>query len=220
VDLLLVEDDAQLSELLRRVFREDGHDVVACGTVREAEAALENGTFDIAVVDWMLPDGDGLDLCGRLRERKPPIPVLMLTARGEVADRVTGLRSGADDYLTKPFDVEELLARVAVIQRRSGVSWIVRVGDLTVDRREHVVRKGSERLDLTSREYALLARLADSAGECVSRQTLLTDVWNLSFDPGSGVIDVHMSRLREKLGDVAWMVETVRGQGFRLRPTR
>lgn len=220
MEVLLVEDDAQLSELLLRVFREDGHGVVACGTVREAQTAVASSTFDIAVVDWMLPDGDGLDLCTRLHARNPPVPVLMLTARGEVSDRVTGLRSGADDYLTKPFDVEELLARVEAIHRRVASHWIVRIGELAIDRREHVVRKRGERLDLTSREFAVLARLADRPGECVSRQTLLQDVWNLAFDPGSGVIDVHMSRLRDKLGDVAWMVETVRGQGFRLRPSR
>jgi DNA-binding response OmpR family regulator len=220
VEVLVVEDDAQLAELLLRVFQEEGHRAEVCGTAREAEAVLATTSFDIAVVDWMLPDGDGLDLCARLHNRRPSIPVLMLTARGEVHDRVMGLRSGADDYLTKPFDVEELLARVDVIHRRATQHWTIRVGALEIDRREHVARKNGKRVELTSREYAVLARLADVADQCVSRQALLADVWNLSFDPGSGVIDVHMSRLREKLGDVAWMIETVRGQGFRLRTSR
>lgn len=220
MEILVVEDDAQLSELLVRVFSEEGHAVVACALVREAETAAASRSFDIAVVDWMLPDGEGIELCARFRRRHPPVPVLMLTARGEVADRVAGLRSGADDYLTKPFDIEELLARVDAITRRAAGHWIVRLGALEIDRREHVARNEGARLDLTTREYALLARLADAPGDCVSRQSLLADVWSLSFDPGSGVIDVHMSRLRDKLGELAWMVETVRGQGFRLRSTR
>lgn len=220
MQVLVVEDDAQLAELLLRVFREEGHEATVCGTIREADAVLANTTFDIGVVDWMLPDGEGLDLCSRLHARRPAIPTLILTARGEVHDRVAGLRSGADDYLTKPFDVEELLARVDVIHRRATQHWVTRVGALEIDRREHVARKNGKPLDLTSREFAVLARLADPPDECVSRQALLADVWRLSFDPGSGVIDVHMSRLREKLGDVAWMIETVRGQGFRLRTTR
>jgi DNA-binding response OmpR family regulator len=220
VDVLLVEDDAQLAELLTRVFREEGHVVTTCGTIREAEDALSRATFDVAVIDWMLPDGDGLDLCSRLQTRRPAIPALMLTARGEVQDRVAGLRSGADDYLTKPFDVAELLARVDVIHRRATQHFTVRVGALEVDRRAHVARINGKRLELTTREFAVLARLADVPDVCVSRQTLLSDVWRMAFDPGSGVIDVQMSRLRDELGDAAWMIETVRGQGFRLRTTR
>ena len=220
MDVLVVEDDAQLAELLSRVFREEGHGATVCGTLREAETALACATFDVAVIDWMLPDGDGVNLCSRLQGRRPPLPALMLTARGEVQDRVAGLRSGADDYLTKPFDVTELLARVDAIHRRTSQRWTVRVGPLEIDRREHVARLSGKLLDLTTREFAVLARLADVPDVCVSRQTLLSEVWRLSFDPGSGVIDVQMSRLRDKLGDAAWMVETVRGQGFRLRATR
>jgi DNA-binding response OmpR family regulator len=144
----------------------------------------------------------------------------MLTARGEVHDRVAGLRTGADDYVTKPFDVDELLARVDAVWRRVHQPWTTRAGPLELDRRAQIVRVRGKRLDLTSREYALLARLADSPNECVSRTALLADVWNVSFDPGSGVIDVHVSRLRDKLGELAWMVETVRGQGLRLRTAR
>jgi DNA-binding response OmpR family regulator len=219
VDVLVVEDDAQLAELLGRVFREEGHGAVVCGTLAGAELELAKRSFDIVVLDWMLPDGDGLDLCARLTARQPPVPVLMLTARGELHDRVTGLRTGADDYLTKPFEVEELLARVDAVHRRANQSWVTRVGALEMDRRAQIVHASGKRLELTSREYALLARLADCPDECVSRTTLLLDVWNTAFDPASGVIDVHVSRLRDKLGELAWMVETVRGRGLRLRTT-
>jgi DNA-binding response OmpR family regulator len=219
VNLLVVEDDVQLAELLERVFREDGHRVLLCGTLRSAEAALAE-PFDVAVLDWMLPDGDGLELCARLSTRNPPLPVLMLTARGELSDRVVGLRTGADDYLTKPFELEELLARVEALNRRARRAWVTDLGALEIDRRAQVVRIAGRRLDLTGREYTLLARLADAPDECVSRATLLSDVWNTSFDSGSGVIDVHVSRLRDKLGKLAWMVETIRGQGLRLRTTR
>jgi len=217
VNVLLVEDDPQLAELLERVFREEGHCPTVCGTLRAAETAIERTSLDFVLLDWMLPDGDGLDLCARLRHRKPHLPVLMLTARGEVQDRVLGLRTGADDYITKPFDVDELLARVDSVRRRVIEPWTTTAGPLIVDRRARSATLEGERFELTSREYDLLVRLAESADQCVSRTTLLRDVWNMSFDPGSGVVDVHVSRLREKLGERAWMIETVRGQGLRFR---
>lgn len=220
MEVLLVEDDAQLVVLLERVLREEGHTLTVCRTLREAEAAVSNGTFDMVVLDWMLPDGDSLDLCARVRSQKLPTSVLMLTARAELQDRVAGLRTGADDYMTKPFEIEELLARIDTIHRRVHGRWVTQVGQLEIDRRTQVVRSGGKRLELTGREYDLIALLSETPNECVSRQTLLADVWNMTFDPGSGVIDVHMSRLRDKLGELAWMVETVRGQGFRLRTDR
>lgn len=215
--ILVVEDDKQLAELLEGVFHEEGHDAIVCGSLKAAEGALANGSFDVVVLDRMLPDGDGIDLCARLRRRVPPLPVVMLTARGELHDRVAGLRRGADDYVVKPFDVEELLARVDAVHRRVNQPWITEVGALEIDRRAQTVKASGRRIDLTAREYAILARLADASQECVSRATLLADVWNVSSDPGSGVIDFHVSHLRDKLGDLAWMIETVRGQGLRLR---
>jgi DNA-binding response OmpR family regulator len=218
--LLVVEDDVLLAELLERVFREEGHGAAICRTLAAAELALEAGFFDLAVLDRMLPDGDGLDLCARLRRRRPPLPSLMLTARAEVRDRVAGLRRGADDYLTKPFEVEELLARVDALYRRASAPWLTSAGPLEVDRRAQNVRAHGKRLELTAREFRLLACLADHADHCVSRADLLAEVWNTSFDPGSGVIDVHVSRLRDKLGELSWMVETQRGRGLRLRTSR
>lgn len=217
MNVLVVEDDKQLAELLEGVFREEGHSAVVCGSLATAEDALAGGPFDVVLLDRLLPDGDGMDLCARLRSRRPPIPVVMLTARGEVHDRIAGLRSGADDYVVKPFDVEELLARVDAVHRRVNQPWITRVAALEIDHRAQTVKCDGRRIDLTAREYGILARLAECPEVCVARTTLLADVWNLSFDPGSGVIDFHVSRLRDKLGELAWMVETIRGQGLRLR---
>lgn len=213
----MVEDDAQLADLLEGVFREEGHAPVVCGTMSAATDELARRAFDVVVLDRMLPDGDGLALCARLRERVPPVPVLLLTALGDVPDRVEGLRTGADDYVVKPFDVEELLARVDAVCRRVREPWITKIGALELDHRERIVRAEGRRLDLTARELALLVRLAASPGECVSRATLLADVWNTAFDPGTNVIDFHVSKLRDKLGALAWMIETVRGRGLRLR---
>ena len=218
--VLLIEDDVQLAELLERVFREEGHVPTVCGTAAEAQAAFDRGSYDLAVLDWMLPDGDGLALCMRFRKLQPLLPVLMLTARGELEDRLAGLDTGADDYVTKPFEIEELLARMRALERRVTRAWVFRAGQFELDRRTRVVKYGEDRLDLTSREYELLARLADNPNECVTRQALLHDVWKMSFDPDSGIIDVQVSRLRDKLGGLAWMVETVRGQGLRLRTVR
>jgi DNA-binding response OmpR family regulator len=216
VNVLIVEDDAQLAELLERVFREEGHAPTTCRTARSASEAANGGSFDLVILDWMLPDGDGLGLCAKLRQTQPTVAILMLTARGEVRDRVEGLRVGADDYLTKPFDVEELLARAGALHRRATQAWVTRIGALEIDRRTQTARIDGARVELTGREYALLARLAAAPDQCVTRAELLRDVWNTSFDQGSGLIDVHVSRLRDKLGAFEGMIETVRGRGFRL----
>ncbi|HTQ02799.1 MAG TPA: response regulator transcription factor [Polyangiaceae bacterium] len=220
MNVLVVEDDVALASLLERVFAEEGHNVSVSTSLAKADAALANSPFDLVVLDWMLPDGDGLALCARLQGRKPPLAVVMLTARGEVQDRVTGLRVGADDYIKKPFEIEELLARVEAVCRRVNQGWVSRFGSLEIDRRTQLVHADGRRLSLTAREYALLVRLADAPDECVTRAQLLADVWNVSFDPGSGVLDVHLSRLREKLEGCSWMIETVRGQGLKLRTAR
>jgi DNA-binding response OmpR family regulator len=215
--VLVVEDDIQLSELLERLLRDEGHEPVVCGTLEAAKVELAASTFDIVILDRMLPDGDGLELCGSLKQKRAAPPLLMLTARGEVHDRVTGLRVGADDYLTKPFEVEELFARLEAVHRRAATAWLTHIGALVLDYRGQDARSASKRLGLTAREFALLARLADQPDEPVSRADLLADVWQMGFDPGSGIVDVQVSRLRDKLGSLAWMIETVRGVGLRLK---
>lgn len=214
--ILIVEDDPRLGALLGRVFSEEGADVELCVT---AEAGLKHAleTFDIILLDWMLPDGDGLGFCDTVRQANVLTPILMLTARGDVPDRVAGLRAGADDYLVKPFEVEELLARVAALIRRSQQLGSVMLGDLVLDRLQRRCTVRGVPLDLTVREYELLVRLAAANGAPVSRTVLLRDVWRMDFDPGSGVLEVQVSRLREKLGKESARIETVRGVGYRLR---
>jgi DNA-binding response OmpR family regulator len=213
---LIVEDDARLGPLLERVFQDEGAETKLCVS---AEAGLRHATeaFEVIVLDWMLPDGDGPNFCETVRRANVLTPILMLTARHEVPDRVAGLKAGADDYLGKPFEVEELLARVAALVRRSRQLGSINIGDLAIDRLQRRCLVRGVPIELTVREYELLARLASSNGAAVPRAVLLRDVWRMGFDPGSGVLDVQVSRLREKLGKEASRIETVRGVGYRLR---
>ncbi len=217
IRVLVVEDDPPLAEFLERAFKEEGMEPTLCGTVSSGIDAGSKHPFDIIVLDWMLPDGEGLTVCTTLRARGNTTPILMLTARGEVHDRVTGLKSGADDYLLKPFELAELLARLDALVRRSAYASVVKMGPLEIDRLGRRVTLENKVLDLTSMEYRLLVRLATEVGSAVERSALLSDVWGLKFDPGSGIVEVHVSRLRDKLGESSWMVETVRGTGYRLR---
>lgn len=218
---LIVEDDPGLGDFLSRVLEEEGHVVTLSATLADARSQVALGNSDIVLLDWMLPDGDGVSLCTEMREARNATPILMLTARAEIADRVHGLRAGADDYLVKPFELEELLARIdALIRRCRMLSQLVVIGEVSLDPIARTVSIRDECLELTSKEYGLLLRLATAPNCVVDRATLLADIWNLKFDPQSGILDVHMSRLRDKLGDCAWMIETVRGSGYRLRTTR
>jgi DNA-binding response OmpR family regulator len=220
VKILIVDDDVELAELLGRILGEEGHSLQFGRSLRDAAQAVAESSFDVVVLDRMLPDGDALELCGELRGRGEDVPILMLTARSELRDRVSGLRTGADDYLGKPFELEELLARVTALQRRGRGAWLIEAGPLRLDRRARSVLVSDQRVETTLREYALLERLALARGNVVSRQALLEDVWNMRFDPGTSLLNVHISRLRDKLGRFAWLVETVPNRGYRLRATR
>lgn len=215
---LIVEDDAKVARLLSRVLQEEGFVVDACASA--ADAIQQGGSlgYDLLVLDWMLPEGNGLDVCRTLRRKGISAPIIMLTARGEVAERVLGLEAGADDYVCKPFHVDEFLARVhAVLRRSQGTVARFEVGPLEVDRTRRTATLRGVALDLTSREFTLLAYLAQRAGQAVSRTELLAHAWEARFDPGSNLVEVHVSRIRDKLGDDAGCIETVRGQGYRLR---
>jgi DNA-binding response OmpR family regulator len=214
--LLLVEDDEELSGFLVRVLHEEGLDVVRADCAREGLRLLKQQTFQLVVLDRMLPDLDGLAVCAEIRRQKLELPVLMLTARGEVEDRVTGLDSGADDYVVKPFEVEELLARIRALLRR-GASPVMVVGPLLLDWRRRSVSIDGAPLELTAREYALLEHLAREPGRVVSRAELLEAVWQTRFEPGTNVVEVYINRLRNKLGRHARMLETVKGLGYLLR---
>jgi DNA-binding response OmpR family regulator len=174
--------------------------------------------YDAILLDWMLPQFDGLHVCRTLRSSGCKTPIILLTARGETEEKVLGLDAGADDYLTKPFDLSELLARVRACTRRRGAENVVRVGPLVVDRSQRTTRVEGRALELTPREFALLSYLVRQAGRIVPRTELLSKVWEANFDPSSNVIDVHVRNLREKLGSQASMLETVRGVGYRLAP--
>lgn len=219
VKVLVVEDDAKLSRFLVRVLVEEGYAVDACATGADALAQASAGIYDLILLDWMLPDIDGLSVCRRLRQAGMVTPIFMLTARGEVGERVLGLETGADDFLVKPFEVEELVARVRALVRRASGFAKLGVGALELDRVGREVRLDGRSLDLTSREYALLLDFVHHAEKIVTRTELLARVWGTSFDPGSNLVEVHISRLRDKLGEHAWMIETVRGAGYRLTIT-
>jgi DNA-binding response OmpR family regulator len=220
VHVLVVEDDPKLAEFLTRVLGDEGHTTVVAADAQNAYERAGKEVFDAIVLDWMLPDGEGPQVAERLRAAEVHAPILMLTARGETSDKVAGLRAGADDYLVKPFEVDELLARLDALVRRGKTGVSLSVGELTLDRLSRRAVLGGTPLDLTAKEFALLVRLAVEAEKPVERAKLLLDVWQLKFDPGSGVLDVHVSRVRDKLADKSWMIETVRGTGYRLRAQR
>jgi len=221
VKALVVEDDRKVARLIERALAEEGYAVDTCATGADAVRQAGAIAYDLVVLDWMLPEGDGLSVCRDLRRGGSAVPIMMLTARGELPERVLGLEAGADDYLVKPFYVEEFLARVRALQRRAGGGYArLRCGELEVDRGERRAFLAGAPLDLTAKEYALLLHLAFRPDRVVTRSELLSQVWETRFDPGSNLVDVHVSRLREKLGERAWMIETVRGQGYRLRSHR
>jgi DNA-binding response OmpR family regulator len=185
--------------------------------VQTALALIAGPPFDAAVLDLMVPGGSGYDVLEALRRQEPRVPALLLTARSAVEDRVLGLDRGADDYLVKPFSFPELAARVRALGRRGAEAPVrLRTGGLELDLLRRHALAGGARLDLTQIEFALLAALLRANGEVVSRRELLREVWNLSFDPGTNVVDVHVNRLRRKLEDAGLtaVVRTVRGQGY------
>jgi two-component system OmpR family response regulator len=215
--LLIIEDSKKLASFLKRALEEEGHiaDLVFDGTQGLEQARALR--YDAIIVDWMLPGTDGLSLVRELRGRGQGVRVLMLTARGEVLERIAGLDAGADDYLTKPFDLGELLARVRALTRRSSDSApVLQVGPLLLDKAERMVSVDGMPLVLTPREFTLLKFLMAEAGRVVSRTELLTNVWKVAFDPGSNVIEAQIKNLRDKLGVRASLIETVRGVGYRL----
>lgn len=218
--VLVVDDTAKFAELLRRALREEGYAVELVG---EGEAALERVAkrrYALIILEWGLPDIDGLTVCRALRVRGVSVPIMMVSGRGETCERVMGLDAGADDFLSKPFEVTELLARVRALMRRRNGFGPVRCGELELDRVHLRVSVRGEPVHLTQREYELLSQLARRVGRTVRRTELLERVFDLGTEPASNVVEVHIGRLREKLGDQASLIETVRGVGYRLRERR
>jgi two-component system, OmpR family, response regulator len=220
--LLLVEDDDKLARAVGRGLRDEGYavDVEADGDGALAQASVYE--YDAVVLDVMLPGRDGFAVCRGLREQGCWAPVLMLTARGQVADRIRGLDAGADDYLAKPFDFGELLARLRALLRRAPADRPTRleVGDLVVDPATHQVFRGSQAVELTAREFAVLEFLARHPGEAISRTRLLEHVWDENYLGSTNIVDVYVGYLRRKLDAAggAPLIRTIRGVGFALDP--
>ena len=221
--LLVVEDDPAIASFLAKGLKEAGFAVDHAASGGAALEMASSTTYDLAVVDLMLPGLDGLGLIEELRRRRISVPVIILSARRSVDDRVRGLQAGGDDYLTKPFAFEELLARVqALIRRATGAAEPTRlaVGDLALDLVSRKVERGGRALDLRPREYALLEYLMRNPGRVVSKAMILSHVFDYSFDPRTNVVDVLVHRLREKVDKefAMPMIHTVRGMGYVLRP--
>ena len=219
--ILLIEDDKEAAAYLCKALREAGHVPDHAPDGDSGAAMAGEGGYDVLVVDRMLPRRDGLSIIEDLRKRGDHTPALILSALGQVDDRVTGLRAGGDDYLPKPYAFSELLARVEALARRSKpgeAETVYRVGDLELDRLRHTVARAGKPVPLQPREFRLLEYLMKHAGQVVTRTMLLENVWDYHFDPQTNVIDVHVSRLRQKIdkGFDHPMLQTVRGAGYRL----
>ncbi len=220
--LLLAEDDPKLLRHLAAGLRQAGHVVDCAQDGAEARWAVENGTYEALVFDIMMPQVDGVSLVRGLRRRGITVPIIFITARGEVRDRVAGLDAGADDYLVKPFSLDELLARLRALSRRNraDVSHMLRVGDLELDLVGRSVHRAQRLIELTNREFALLEFLAQASPKTVSKTAIVEHVWDQHFDGGTNVVNVYINYLRSKIdqpGEPS-LIRTVRGVGFALVP--
>jgi DNA-binding response OmpR family regulator len=220
--VLLIEDDRKAAKLLSKGLREEGFVVDVASTGEEGEEQAAINEYDVIVLDWLLPAKDGIAVCHSLRMRDLSTPILMLTARDSLADRVKGLSTGADDYLTKPFAFAELLARIRALLRRSRSAQpaVLRIGDLTLDPGSRRVTRAGVAITLTSKEFAILEVLMRSAGDIVSRTRLVERVWDEASEVLDNLVDVHLSHLRKKIdsGERAPLIHTIRGFGYRLGP--
>jgi len=219
--VLVVEDDPRTAAFVRRALGAAGWVVDVLDNGDDALAAILQAPVDVVVLDIMLPGRDGLSVVRQLRAHHNRTPVLLMSARGAVDERVEGLNAGADDYLAKPFALEELLARVRALGRRLPDLRhpVLRVGDLSLDTATRQARRGDRVIDLTTREYQLLELLMQSAGRVCGRMTIIEKVWDYDFDPGSNIVDVYVRRLRAKIdaGDQVRLLHSVRGVGYVMR---
>jgi len=216
--LLVVEDDGKLVRILQRGLEAEGYEVDVARTGPEALSHADAHEYDAVLLDLMLPGIDGFSVCQALRDREPWVPVLMVTALTEIGDRIRGLDAGADDYLVKPFDFGELLARLRALIRRGPSERVPRLrrGDFDIDPSNHLVTVRGQKVELTRREFAVFELLARSAGEVVSRHELLAHVWDEGYEGSPNVVDVYVGYLRRKLEQPLGrrVIQTVRGQGF------
>lgn len=219
--LLVVEDDQALNELLVKQLKKEGYAVDSCMCGVDARSYLESTGYDGVLMDIMIPKPDGLTLLREMRARGNHVPVLLLTARDAVEDRVIGLDSGADDYLIKPFEFQELLARIRVMTRKytEKKSNVLRLGDLSMNVSSHEVMRGSRQIVLTSKEFSVLEYLLRHAGMVLSRETLEHHIWDYEYSGASNVIDVYISCLRRKIdaGEEKKLIHTIRNVGYVIR---
>ena len=218
--ILIIEDEKKIAGFIKRGLKEEGYAVDSAYDGEEGYRLIAENDYDLIILDIMLPTCDGITLCRRLREEGTTIPVLMLTAKDSVQDKVTGLDSGADDYLTKPFAFEELLARIRALLRKSVKQTTkLQAGDLVLDLITHRVTRAGEEIALTTREYALLEYLMRNAGTVVTRTMISEHVWDIDFDTDTNVIDVYINYLRNKIDSrfQKKLINTIRGRGYLLK---
>lgn len=222
--LLVVEDDDRIADFLTRALDAEGHLCTRITSGEEAVPIVKNGDFDLVLLDLMLPGISGIDVCRELRFRDIKIPIIMLTAMDSVEDVIHGLKAGADDYVSKPFDIDELLARIDTVCRRyqgdeKRVS-VLQISDVSMNTESKIVKVSGELVSLTAKELSILQLLMQNPEKLFSRERILNNVWGANVDPHTNVVDVYIGRLRKKLGkDKAPFIETVRGLGYRIEPT-
>lgn len=215
--VLLLEDDLRLADFLRRGLEENGYQAQVETSGDGALSAAQREEFDAAILDLMVPGRDGLEVCGELRRRGFRKPILIVTARDSVEDKVTGLDRGADDYITKPFEFAELLARLrAALRRSSGDAATVTIGDLVIDSRAQRVYRGGKMIPLSGKEFAILSFLASRRGRPANRNDIAAAVWEMELEPQSSLIEVYINRLRGKIdeGHDVQLIQTRRGEGY------
>lgn len=223
MNVLLVEDEPRVADFIDRGLRAENREVTVAQTGGDGIDLARTGDFDVIILDLMLPDMHGYDVCQRLRQEGQQTPILMLTAMDAIEDKIKGIKIGADDYLTKPFDFDELLVRIEALMRRSRSfaqsSNVLSVADLELDRELLEVKRGGEPVKLTAKELAILELLMSAPGRVFSRTRILNQVWGYSEDPLTNVVDVYIARLRRKIDTQGRMplIETVRGHGYRLK---
>lgn len=219
--ILVVEDEKKIADFIKRGLKEEGYAVDVAYDGKEGHLLASANDYDIIILDLMLPQMDGVTVCKKLREAKVKSPIIMLTAKDTVQDKVAGLDSGADDYVTKPFSFEELLARIRAVLRKEEARGVTRLGaaDLVLDLVTHKVSRGGHEIELTAKEYALLEYLMRNAGTVVTRTMISEHVWDIDFDTFTNVIDVYINYLRNKIdhGHKKKLIHTIRGRGYILK---
>jgi len=218
--ILVIEDDRRIANLLKKGLVEEGYAVDLAYDGLEGQYLGESEDYDLVILDLLLPKVDGLTVCRKLREKQIKIPILILTAKITIDDRVEGLNAGADDYLVKPFSFRELTARINALLRRSKETLppILKVADLELDPAKHLVKRNSRTIDLSAKEFAILEYLLRNKNQVVTRTMILEHVWDYNFDPSSNIVDVFITHLRKKIdnGDKEKLIQTIHGVGFKL----